>query len=100
LIGESVYPETRAAIGAMLREDERIAVTNEILTMHLGPQDVLVNLSVDFRDALSSAEVEAAISELETKIKRAYPEIRRVFIEAQNWTMHRRMLHGAASDDN
>lgn len=91
LIGEGVHPETKIAIQGMLRDDARIAVTNEILTMHLGPQDVLINLSVDFRDALSSADVEAAISELEQKIKADFPEVRRVFIEAQNWTAHRRV---------
>jgi cation diffusion facilitator family transporter len=90
LIGEAVFPETKAAIQALLQSDPRIAVTNEILTMHLGPNDVLLNLSVDFRDALSSAEVEAAISELESTIKAKFPVVRRVFIEAQSWAAHRR----------
>jgi cation diffusion facilitator family transporter len=90
LIGEAVFPETKAAIQALLRNDPRIAVTNEILTMHLGPNDVLLNLSVDFRDALSSAEVEEAISELESAIKAKFPVVRRVFIEAQSWAAHRR----------
>ncbi len=56
--------------------------------MHLGPRDVLLNLSVDFRDGLSSEEVEAAITELESGIKREFPEIKRIFIEAQNWLAH------------
>ena len=90
LIGESVYPEIKATIQALLKSDPRIAVTNEVLTMHLGPEDVLLNLSVDFRDALSSNEVEAAISELEATIKARFPQIRRVFIEAQSWSAHRR----------
>lgn len=92
LIGEAVHPETKAAILTLLKADPRIAVTNEVLTMHLGPEDVLLNLSVDFRDALSSAEVEEAISELESRIKRDFPVVRRVFIEAQNWAAHRRAL--------
>jgi len=29
-------------------QEENIARLNELLTMHLGPQDVLVNLSLDF----------------------------------------------------
>jgi hypothetical protein len=32
--------------------------------MQLGPEDVLLNLSVDFRDALAVGEVEARIDEL------------------------------------
>jgi cation diffusion facilitator family transporter len=89
LIGEAAHPETQAAVRAMLVADDRISATNEVLTMHLGPKDVLLNLSVDFRDGLSSEEVEAAITELETGIKRDFPEIKRIFIEAQNWLAHR-----------
>ena len=59
-----------------------------MLTMHFGPQDVLLNLSVDFDDALGSREVEEAISALETRIKGAHPEIKRVFIEVQSVTGH------------
>ena len=99
LIGESVYPEIKATIQALLKSDPRIAVTNEVLTMHLGPDDVLLNLSVDFRDALSSNEVEAAISELEVTIKARYPQIRRVFIEAQSWSAHRRAQATGLSTD-
>lgn len=99
LIGEGVHPETKAAIQEMLRRDDRIAVTNEILTMHMGPQDVLVNLSVDFRAALSSNEVEEAISELEITIKDRFPEVKRVFIEAQMWTAHRRELRNQRNKD-
>lgn len=89
LIGEAAMPETQAAVRARLASDDRISSINEVLTMHLGPRDVLLNLSVDFRDGLSSEKVEAAITELETGIKRDFPEIKRVFIEAQSWLAHR-----------
>ena len=53
--------------------------------MHLGPSDILLNISLDFKDAMSSGNVEETISALETKIKNKFPEIKRVFIEAQSW---------------
>ena len=90
LIGEATHPEIRTRIQAILQSERRIAGTNEFLTMHLGPQDVLLNLSLDFKDELSSEEVELVISELELKIKREFPEIKRIFIEAQCWLAHRR----------
>ena len=62
----------------------------EVLTLHLGPQDVLLTISLDFEDNLSSGDVEGAISALESRIKGMFPEIRRVFIEAQGWGAHRR----------
>lgn len=90
LIGESAHPEVRTGIMQMVEEDPRILVTNEVLTLHFAPEDVLLTLSVDFADSLSSADVEAAISELEQKIKARYPQIKRLFIEAQSWAGHRR----------
>ena len=56
--------------------------------MHMGPEDILLNLSIDFADNLSSREVEATISALETKIKSEYPHIQRIFIEAQSIASH------------
>jgi cation diffusion facilitator family transporter len=56
---------------------------NEARTMHFGPLDVLVNLSVDARDSLPAGEVEAGISALEARIKERHHEVSRVFIEIQ-----------------
>ena len=92
LIGEAVHPETRAALLRIVGDDPRIVATNELLTMHLGPDDVLLTLSVDFKDGIESEEVETVISALETRIKSDFPQIKRVFIEAQSMIAHRRDL--------
>lgn len=84
LIGESAGPVVRDGILTLIHQDDRFDNVNELLTMHLGPKDILVNLSLDFADRLSSAEVEQTISDLERRIKTEYPDIRRVFIEAQS----------------
>ncbi len=96
LIGEAASPEVVAGIRKLMDDRPGIILTNELLTLHFGPQDVLVNLSVDFSDSLSSSDVEAAISELEAGIKGAHPEVTRVFIEAQSWRGHR---DSVAADD-
>lgn len=88
LIGESADRETVAALRTQIDARREILEVNELLTMHLGPNDVLLTMSVDFDDRLSSIEVERAISEMESDIKGAYPEITRVFIEAQSWRGH------------
>ena len=44
-----------------LKMANAVLTLNELLTMHLGPNDVLLTLSVDFDDRLSSAEVERAM---------------------------------------
>lgn len=56
---------------------------NELLTMHFGPHDILLNVSLDFADRLSSAEVEKNVTAPERRIKMRFPDIKRIFIEAQ-----------------
>ena len=58
--------------------------------MHFGPQDVLVALSLDFRDSGTASEVEQAVTRIERRIKAAHPEVKRVFIEAQDREAHSR----------
>ena len=92
LIGEGASPAVVDGIGAIVDADPRIKQTNEMLTLHFGPVDVLLNISLDFVDEIDANDVERAISELEARIKQQFPEITRVFIEAQSRAGHQRTL--------
>ena len=85
LTGEAASEEIVVGIKSIIQDESTVLLINEILTMHLGPSDILLNISLDFKDAMSSGNVEETISALETKIKNKFPEIKRVFIEAQSW---------------
>jgi len=90
LTGEGAGEEVVKGINQIIDESQGIKHVNEVLTLHLGPEDILLNVSLDFEDDLSSGEVEEAISVLESRIKQMFPEIRRVFIEAQGRGAHRK----------
>ena len=97
LTGEGVSPEVQASIHAIAAAEPAVARPNEILSMHFGPEDVLVALSLDFRDNGTAPEVEQAVTRIERRIKAAHPEVKRVFIEAQDREAHSRSqppLHG------
>jgi len=96
LIGERASRDVIAGIEQIVLRQGGIKAINETLTMHRGPEDVLLNLSLDFDDRLPSEEVERVVSEMEITIKETFPEITRIFIEAQNWSMHRRSLVAAS----
>jgi cation diffusion facilitator family transporter len=85
LMGESASEAVLTGIKDIINEESLVLHINEILTMHLGPRDILLNLSLDFKDEMSSGNVEATISKMELGINNKFPEIKRVFIEAQNW---------------
>jgi divalent metal cation (Fe/Co/Zn/Cd) transporter len=66
----------------ILRTDRRVMGAKRVMTMHLGPQDVLLAVDVDFSDKMSANDVEAATLELEDLIKERLPDITRIYIEA------------------
>ena len=90
LTGEGVHPEVRASIRTLALAEPGVERLNELLTMHFGPRDVLVLLSLDFEDGQPAAAVEGTVSRLERRIKAAHPEVRRAFIEAQSFESSRR----------
>jgi cation diffusion facilitator family transporter len=98
LIGEGAADDVVASIRKIVDEEAGIIAINEVLTMHMGPQDVLLNLSIDFSDDLNSPEVETTISALESKIKVKFPQIQRIFIEAQSIAGHHRDLDITANE--
>ena len=83
LTGESALPHVNEGIRKLALKERHIAGVNELRTLHLGPQHVLLTMSVDFRDTVSAGDVESTITMLERQIKSRFPDITRVFIEAQ-----------------
>ncbi len=83
LIGESANPHVVAGIRAIAADTPEIEAMNEVLTMHMGPDYILVNISIDFRDELNADEVERTIADIDRRIKQVYPQVKRVFIEAE-----------------
>ncbi|MCP4590656.1 MAG: cation transporter [bacterium] len=89
LIGEAADPAAQHRIREIISAHAGVKQVNELITMHMGPQSILVNISLDFTDELSSAALEEAVAELNGRIKQAVPDVHRVFIEAESWTAHR-----------
>jgi len=84
LIGESANLPIRKGIDELVAEIEEIECVNEALTMHMGPDYILVNISADFAPNIDSDQVENAIAVLETRIKTRFPAVKKVFIEAES----------------
>jgi cation diffusion facilitator family transporter len=83
LVGEAASPALVEDIIGIAGRAPFVEAVNEARTLHFGPDDVLVNLSVDARDATPAGEVERGIARLEDEIKQRHPEVSRVFIEIQ-----------------
>lgn len=99
LIGEGANRSVVDGIEKIATDQPGILQVNELLTMHLGPEDILLNLSLDFADELSSIDVEQSISNMERDIKAAFPEVKRIFIEAQSRAGHQTALKDGEGSD-
>lgn len=84
LLGESADPRMVMRIRQLVTNDEDVLQARQPLTMHFGPDEVLLNLDVQFRKGLSSNELAAVIDRLEDKIRKMYPEVKRIFMEADS----------------
>jgi hypothetical protein len=51
--------------------------------VHLGPDEVVAALSLEFRDSLTTPEIERAIEALERAIHDKHPEVLAVFVKPQ-----------------
>ena len=69
LIGERADPDVVRGIEKMAMSHRKIHHINEVLTMHMGPNYVLVNLSVVFVDSAKADEIEGAVAQLYHSIK-------------------------------
>ncbi|HEX9757225.1 MAG TPA: cation diffusion facilitator family transporter [Nitrospiria bacterium] len=83
LIGESANKKVVEEIRRILESYAVVEHINEVLTMHIGPDYILVNLSVDFIDSASAAEIEGTVARIDRMIKKSTPQVKRVFIEGE-----------------
>ena len=84
LIGESANKMVIDGIRGIILKYDGIDNINEVLTMHMGPDFVLVNISIDFRDDIPAGVLENIIAGMDTQIKESFPTVKRVFVEAES----------------
>ena len=83
LIGERADRAVVEGIRRLADELDEIEQVGEVLTLQMGPEYILVNLSVDFADELPADKVEMAVEWLDARIKKKFPLVKRVFVEAE-----------------
>ncbi|MEL6816096.1 MAG: cation diffusion facilitator family transporter [Cyanobacteria bacterium J06598_3] len=82
LVGQSASVETRESIKKLVGSDVSVSDFDPPITLHLGPQDVMLALNIEFKDELNADEIEAAVRRIERSIRSAHDDVKRIFIEA------------------
>ena len=84
LIGESANTNIVEGIRDVVKQTRGVQKVNEVLTMHMGPEYILVNLSVEFSDHIRTGQMELLISQIDREVKTKFKHVQRVFIEAES----------------
>ena len=83
LIGEPARRRVRDAVLRIAGEDPDVRHANGVLTVHIGPNQVVAALSVEFQDALDTTRIECCVDRIEDAVKRAEPDITTLFVKPQ-----------------
>ena len=84
LIGESANEMVIKGIREIILKYDGLENLNEVLTMHMGPEFILVNVSIDFKDDIKAGDLEDIIARMDTEIKESFPTVKRIFVEAES----------------
>jgi len=82
VIDEGIRPETSQAIRELAPAQPRVREMGRVLSMYVGPDDVLVTMDLDFDPGTDAAEAAAAIGSVEQLVRARFPMNRRLFIES------------------
>jgi len=82
LVGEGVNRKTAREIANLVSKESLVKAVAWPVTMYLGPENILLNLDVEFRPAASAADVADSIEGMKASIQKRFPYIRRIYVEA------------------
>ncbi|MES2497550.1 MAG: cation diffusion facilitator family transporter [Pseudomonadota bacterium] len=83
LIGEPAEPALEEAVRAAVMRRPEVTGINEITTIHIGPRNIFLGVSVDFENEFPVGRIEAMIAETETELRARWPSIRAIYIKPQ-----------------
>ena len=85
LVGERTNRARIEHLNEIIRADPAVEEVGDLLTMQLGPEQVLLTVNIQFRRKLPLEQLESAIERIEARIRREQPSVQRIFIEAESF---------------
>jgi cation diffusion facilitator family transporter len=86
LVGEAVDTDMAEAIRAIAQAEPSVHRAGWPLTMHLGPDDVLLALDAEFKTGVAAEDVARSVNRIEAAVRERFPEIGRIYIESRRVT--------------
>ncbi|MBZ9821051.1 cation diffusion facilitator family transporter [Mesorhizobium sp. CA4] len=101
LLGEPASPEVQRQVLEIAQADPAVQRANGIVSVHIGPEEIVAGLSIEFEDHLTAPEIEACVERLEARLQQEMPQISRLFVKPQatgTWERRRKAMAEAADE--
>ncbi len=84
LIGEGADQRQVMQIRQIVEQDPEVKEVGQLLTMHLGPRNILVNIEIQFKPQGSLHRLEQTIERIESHVREKNKAVRHIFLEAKS----------------
>ncbi len=101
MIGEPAHPHVRASILKIACADPAIRTPTGVITVQMGPRQIVAALSAEFEDALTTSEIETCVNRVEDAIRCAHPDVTALFVKpqtAETWKRRSDSVRNAKTD--
>ena len=83
LIGERADETVIARVHDLIAAYPAVSSVNHVRTVHTGPEEVFVAISVDFRDDVTMGEAETLIEQIEAHLRESLPQLGSIYIRPE-----------------
>jgi len=101
LLGEPAAPDIQRKVLSIAQQDPAVQRANGITSVHIGPEEIVAGLSIEFEDHMSAPEIEACVERIEKRLKAEVPTISNLFVKPQTtgtWERRRREIAAASGE--
>jgi len=84
LIGETASDKDLKMINDVLDDYKEIEFFGNIRTMHLGPDEVMSGMEVNFKDNIPVGELEKIVKEIKGRIRKNNPKFTHIYVESDS----------------
>lgn len=102
LLGEPASREVQAKVLAIAQQDAAVQRANGLVSVHIGPEEIIAGLSVEFEDHVAAPEIEACVERIEARLKAEVPTVKSLFVKPQTtrtWERRRQEMADASDDE-
>jgi cation diffusion facilitator family transporter len=83
LLGKGLTSRDREKIIRIIKETKNVNGIVNMDGIYMGPSSIIIGLDLNFKDGLTTEEIENTIDTIEKRIRAEIPYVRRIYIEAE-----------------